>query len=78
MSKAAVDQLTRCSALELAADNVRVNAVNPGVIVTELHSRSGMNEEEYKKFLEHSRTTHALGRQDDHFSDANFARSHFF
>lgn len=62
MSKAAVDQLTRCAALELAPDNVRVNAVNPGVIVTELHSRSGMNEEEYKKFLEHSRTTHALGR----------------
>ena len=62
MSKAAVDQLTRCTALELALDNVRVNAVNPGVIITELHSRSGMNEEEYKKFLEHSRTTHALGR----------------
>ena len=31
MSKAAVDQLTRCSALELASDNVRVNAVNPGM-----------------------------------------------
>lgn len=30
MSKAAVDQLTRCSALELASDNVRVNSVNPG------------------------------------------------
>lgn len=49
MSKAAVDQLTRCTALELAPDNVRVNAVNPGVIITELHSRSGMNEDDYKK-----------------------------
>jgi NAD(P)-dependent dehydrogenase (short-subunit alcohol dehydrogenase family) len=30
MSKAAVDQLTRTAALELASDGVRVNAVNPG------------------------------------------------
>jgi len=62
MSKAAVDQLTRCSALELAPDKVRVNAVNPGVIVTDLHLRSGFGDEEYKKFLEHSKLTHALGR----------------
>lgn len=62
VSKAAVDQLTRCTALELAADGVRVNAVNPGVIVTELHRTSGFSEEEYKKFLEHSKSTHALGR----------------
>lgn len=30
LSKAAVDQLTRCVALELAAKSVRVNSVNPG------------------------------------------------
>jgi NAD(P)-dependent dehydrogenase (short-subunit alcohol dehydrogenase family) len=41
---------------------VRVNAVNPGVVVTEIHKRGGMNEENYAKFLEHSRTTHPLGR----------------
>ena len=45
MSKAAVDQLTRTVALELAADGVRVNAVNPGVIITEVHKRAGMNDE---------------------------------
>jgi NAD(P)-dependent dehydrogenase (short-subunit alcohol dehydrogenase family) len=62
VSKAALDQLTRCSALELAAKGVRVNAVNPGVVVTEIHKRGGMNEEAYQAFLEHSKTTHPLGR----------------
>jgi NAD(P)-dependent dehydrogenase (short-subunit alcohol dehydrogenase family) len=62
VSKAGLDQLTRCAALELAAKGVRVNAVNPGVVVTEIHKRGGMNEEDYAKFLEHSRTTHPLGR----------------
>ncbi len=62
VSKAAIDQLTRCSALELARHGVRVNAVNPGVVVTNLHSRSGMDDETYRNFLEHSKETHPLGR----------------
>ncbi len=62
VSKAAVDQLTRCSALELAAKGVRVNAVNPGVVVTEIHKRGGMNDDAYAAFLEHSKGTHPLGR----------------
>lgn len=62
VSKAGIDQLTKCSALELAPKGVRVNAVNPGVVVTNLHKRSGMNEEKYELFLEHSKTTHPLGR----------------
>ena len=62
VSKAGVDQLTRCAALELAAKGIRVNEVNPGVVVTELHRAGGMNEETYAAFLEHSKTTHPLGR----------------
>lgn len=62
VSKAGLDQLTRCAALELAAKGVRVNAVNPGVVVTEIHKRGGMNQEQYAAFLDHSKTTHPLGR----------------
>lgn len=62
VSKAALDQLTRCASLELAAKGVRVNAVNPGVVVTEIHKRGGMNDEAYAAFLEHSKQTHPLGR----------------
>ena len=62
VSKAAVDQLTRCAALELAAAGVRVNAVNPGVVITNLHRRAGMQEDTYAAFLARSRETHPLGR----------------
>jgi NAD(P)-dependent dehydrogenase (short-subunit alcohol dehydrogenase family) len=62
VSKAAIDQLTRCSALELAPKGIRVNAVNPGVVVTNIHKRGGMADADYDKFLEHSKTTHPLGR----------------
>nr|CAD7588968.1 unnamed protein product [Timema genevievae] len=62
MSKSAVDQFTRCVALELAPKKVRVNGVNPGVTVTEIHKRSGLDNEAYAKFLERSKETHALGR----------------
>jgi NAD(P)-dependent dehydrogenase (short-subunit alcohol dehydrogenase family) len=62
VSKSALDHLTRCAALELAPKGVRVNAVNPGVVVTNLHRRGGMEEESYAAFLERSRGTHPLGR----------------
>jgi len=62
VSKAAVDQFTRCVALELADAGVRVNAVNPGVVVSQLHRRGGMDDAAYAAFLEHSESTHPLGR----------------
>jgi NAD(P)-dependent dehydrogenase (short-subunit alcohol dehydrogenase family) len=62
VSKAGIDQLTRCTALELAPKGIRVNAVNPGVVVTNLHKRGGMVDENYQNFLKHSKETHPIGR----------------
>lgn len=62
MSKAAIDQFTKCLALEMASHGVRVNAVNPGVIVTNVHKRAGMDEKSYEEFLVKCNSTHALGR----------------
>uniref|UniRef100_A0A3B4VJI7 Zgc:101858 n=1 Tax=Seriola dumerili TaxID=41447 RepID=A0A3B4VJI7_SERDU len=62
MSKSAIDQFTRCVALELAEKQVRVNSVCPGVIITDVHKRAGLDEEQYAQFLAKCKTTHALGR----------------
>ena len=65
MSKAAMDQMTSCIALELAPKGVRVNSINPGVIVTEIHKRGGMSEDDYAKFLQIAKERQPLGRVGD-------------
>jgi NAD(P)-dependent dehydrogenase (short-subunit alcohol dehydrogenase family) len=62
VSKAGMDHLTRCAALEMAPHGVRVNAVNPGVTITNLHRRGGMNDAQYGTFLDRAKETHPLGR----------------
>ncbi|XP_011692751.1 PREDICTED: L-xylulose reductase-like [Wasmannia auropunctata] len=54
-----------CVALELAPQQVRVNAVNPGVVITKLFKRSGMSEDQVKSFFEHIKDAHPLGRTGD-------------
>ena len=61
VSKSAINTLTQCMALELAPHGVRVNAINPGVVVSELHTVSGAVAD-YPAFLERARSTHPLGR----------------
>lgn len=61
VSKAALNTFTQCLALELAPHGVRVNAINPGVVVSELHTATGAVAD-YAAFLERARTTHPLGR----------------
>ena len=41
-SKAAIDTFTLGLALEVAAEGIRVNAVRPGIIDTEIHASSGV------------------------------------
>ena len=62
MSKAALDQMTSCTALELAAKGVRVNGINPGVIVTDFVNRLGMTEDQVVEFMEHKKEVYPLGR----------------
>jgi NAD(P)-dependent dehydrogenase (short-subunit alcohol dehydrogenase family) len=61
VSKAGVDMFTQCAALDLAPHGVRVNAVNPGVVVTELHTVTHAIPD-YAGFLERSKGTHPIGR----------------
>lgn len=61
MSKAAIDQLTRCASVDLAKYGIRVNAVNPGVIETNLQLAGGLSAEQYASFLSRSiETTHPI------------------
>ncbi|XP_063541653.1 glucose 1-dehydrogenase 3-like [Cydia strobilella] len=46
VSKAALDQFTKCVALELAEDGVRVNSVNPGFVKTNILSDAGLSEDQ--------------------------------
>lgn len=61
-SKAAIDQFTRSLALELADKGVRVNSVSPGVILTGIHKRAGMNDAAYAEFLQKAEKIQPLGR----------------
>lgn len=51
-SKAAISGLSRTLARELGAQNIRVNTLVPGAIVTERQQALWRNEEEDRKFLE--------------------------
>ncbi|CAH2092966.1 unnamed protein product [Euphydryas editha] len=48
MSKAALDMLTKCAAMELASKGVRVNSVNPGPVATNLFKTAGATEDQNK------------------------------
>lgn len=53
-SKAAVDMYTKCAALDLAPFGIRVNAVNPGVVTSNLQKRGGLSDENYQTFIARS------------------------
>ena len=51
-AKAAVENFTRCWAMELAKDGVRVNAIAPGAIETNIWNVTDLSSEEAKKHKE--------------------------
>ncbi|KAI5634121.1 enoyl-(Acyl carrier protein) reductase domain-containing protein [Phthorimaea operculella] len=44
VSKAALDHFTRCSALDLSTKGVRVNAINPGPVKSDIIANAGITE----------------------------------
>jgi len=62
-SKAAVEMMCKCAAIDLAPHGIRVNNICPGVVITDLQKRGGLNDDQYKAFLERSTSvTHPIGR----------------
>jgi NAD(P)-dependent dehydrogenase (short-subunit alcohol dehydrogenase family) len=64
-SKAALDQLTRSWALELAGRGIRVNAVSPGPTETEALHQSGRSPEQIKEIKARELQRIPLGRRGD-------------
>ena len=63
LSKAALDHLTQCSAIDLAAKGIRVNSVNPGVINTDFFKANGFSNEQSDEYVnKKSKLIHPLGR----------------
>ncbi|KAJ2951681.1 hypothetical protein O0L34_g13842 [Tuta absoluta] len=60
ISKAALDQFTKCLALDLGPSNVRVNSVNPGGTRTSFAERAGFSKEEVEKLYASRAETYPL------------------
>ncbi|MCB1043006.1 MAG: SDR family oxidoreductase [Acidobacteria bacterium] len=61
-SKAGLNNLVRCLALELAAESIRVNAVLPGVVDTEIHDPQRVSDPSRSEKMTQLAPLHPLGR----------------
>ena len=64
-TKAAVDSVTRTLSAELGPKKVRVNAVNPGMVVTEGNASAADAENEFRKVVEAHTPLGRIGQVDD-------------
>lgn len=62
MSKAALDQFTKCSSNELAKHGIRVNSVNPGLIETPIFHAVGMTSDEISEVIDFCDKNYPVGR----------------
>jgi 3-oxoacyl-[acyl-carrier protein] reductase len=64
-TKAAVDSITRTLSAELGPKKVRVNTVNPGMVVTEGNASAKDTENEFRKVVEARTPLGRIGQVDD-------------
>jgi len=64
-TKAAVDAVTRSLAAELGPRKIRVNSVNPGMVVTEGVTSSGIHESDMRKQIEAVTPLGRIGQPED-------------
>lgn len=62
MTKAGLEMLTKSSALELAPLGIRVNAVAPGMVDTNLYRQTGLNEQDYQALVQRAGSNNPMGR----------------
>lgn len=74
-TKAAVDAITRTLAKELGPRRIRVNAINPGMIITEGVQAAGLHESEFRKQLESQTPLGRIGEVGDIAPAAAFLAS---
>jgi len=64
-TKAAVDAVTKSLAKELGPRNIRVNAINPGMVETEGTHAAGITESDFRKQVETQTPLGRIGQPDD-------------
>lgn len=64
-TKAAVDAITRTLAKELGPRKIRVNSINPGMVITEGVVAGGFHESEFRTVLESQTPLGRIGQTDD-------------
>ena len=64
-TKGAVDAITRTLAKELGPRKIRVNSVNPGMVITDGVISAGFHESDFRKMLESQTPLGRVGQPDD-------------
>jgi 3-oxoacyl-[acyl-carrier protein] reductase len=64
-TKGAVDAITRTLAKELGPRKIRVNSVNPGMVITDGVISGGFHESDFRKMLESQTPLGRVGQPDD-------------
>lgn len=67
MSKSAINQFTKCCAIDLASKRIRVNAINPGYVKTPLYEALGLPPSSLSRVMKYAEKKNLVG----HMADAS-------